>query len=142
MGADYLVFVYGTMLSGETSHGLLASGKPLGPARTAAAFELVDLGPYPGMIAGGRTAIVGELYSIDVATLATLDRHEGHPILFRRGAIALDDGREVHAYLLEPDQARGRRRIRSGDWRGRFAKPGSEDALAWRQWAKARAKTR
>ena len=85
-------------------------------ARTEAAFELVSLGVFPAMIAGGRTAVVGEVYEIDPVTLAALDRLEGHPRFYERTAIRLEDGDEVLAYLLSPEQARGRTRIPSGDW--------------------------
>ena len=137
---EYLVFVYGSLLSGEKSHALLASARLVGNARTAATFELVDLGPYPAMIAGGRTAVLGELYAVDYVTLAALDKHEGHPTLYRRTRIALDDGRDVEAYLHDPEQTRGRRRIHSGDWRTRGMKhlPASLEASPWRKWAKGR----
>ena len=56
---------------------------------------------------------------MDGPTLAALDRLEGHPRFYRRRAVRLDDGTEVLAYLLEPGQVRGRRRIPGGDWRER-----------------------
>ena len=37
-----------------------------------------------------------------------LDRLEGHPRFYQRTAIRLEDGDEVVAYLLSPEQARGR----------------------------------
>jgi hypothetical protein len=45
--------------------------------------------------------------------------------------IELADGRHAQAYVLDRDQVRGRRRIRSGDWRARFRVergPGARDA--------------
>ena len=60
--------------------------------------------------------VVGEVYEIDPVTLAALDRLEGHPRFYQRTAIRLEDGDEVLAYLLSPEQARGRTRIPSGDW--------------------------
>lgn len=52
------------------------------------------------MIDGGETAVVGEVYNVDVVTLAAPDRLEGHPRFYRRRSIRLDDGDEVLAYLL------------------------------------------
>ena len=110
------VFVYGTLRAGEPNHYLFDHHDLVARARTEAAFELVSLGAFPAMIAGGATAVVGEVYEIDPVTLAALDRLEGHPRFYQRTAIRLEDGDEVLAYLLSPEQARGRTRIPSGDW--------------------------
>ena len=72
--------------------------------------------PFYLIVAGGATAVVGEVYEIDPVTLAALDRLEGHPRFYQRTAIRLEGGDAVLAYLLSPEQARGRTRIPSGDW--------------------------
>ena len=110
------VFVYGTLRRGEQNHYLLEARKPLRVGRTEARFTLVSLGPYPAMIEGGETAVLGEVYDVDPLTLAALDELEDHPTFYQRRPIRLDDGGEVLAYLLPPEQARGRRTIPSGDW--------------------------
>jgi len=110
------VFVYGTLRSGERNHHLLQNSKLVQRARTGATFELVSLGAFPGMVAGGNTAVVGEVYEIDAVTLAALDRLEDHPRFYQRRPIELDDGIEVVAYLLSADQVRGCPRIPGGDW--------------------------
>jgi len=130
------LFVYGTLLSGEPGHGLLDGAAALGPARTKPAYDLFDLGPYPALVEGGATAIVGEVVEVTMPMLAALDLHEEVPRLFQRRPIDLDDGRRVDAYLLEREQVRGRRRIRSGDWRARFQAeraPGARDSamVSW-----------
>lgn len=61
------VFVYGTLRAGEPNHYLLDHHDLVARARTEAAFELVSLGAFPAMIAGGTTAVVGEVYEIDPA---------------------------------------------------------------------------
>lgn len=111
------VFVYGTLLSGEPNHRLLARAEFVGEARTEPAFELVDLGAFPAMIPGGRSAIAGEVYTVDGPTLTNLDRLEGHPRFYIRQTIRLDDGSEVLTYLLSQDQVCGCSRIPGGDWR-------------------------
>jgi gamma-glutamylaminecyclotransferase len=116
----YVLFVYGTLLSGEPSHALLDGASPLGAAKTRPELELFDLGPYPAIVSGGVTAISGELYEVATPMLAALDVHEGVPLLFKRRRIELEDGRSAEAYFLDADQVRGRRRIKSGDWRARF----------------------
>ena len=117
MNGGARVFVYGTLLSGEPNHRLLADAELVGAARTEPEFELVSLGAFPAMVPGGGTAVAGEVYEVDPDTLDALDRLEGHPRFYRRHAVRLDDGGEVLAYLLTPDQVRGRPRITSGDWR-------------------------
>lgn len=117
MNGNARVFVYGTLLSGEPNHRLLAGAELVGEACTEPEFDLVSLGAFPAMVPGGGTAVAGEVYEVNRATLDDLDRLEGHPRFYRRHAVRLHDGGEVLAYLLTPDQARGRPRITSGDWR-------------------------
>ena len=110
------VFVYGTLRTGEPNHDLLDGQVLVRCARTGPAYELVDLGPFPAMLKGGRTSVLGEVYQIDRFALAALDRLEGHPRLYRRQPIRLEDGDEVLAYLFRRERVRGRPRIHSGDW--------------------------
>ncbi len=114
-----IVFVYGTLMRGGRYHGLIAHSERLGPARTAHGFALVDLGPYPAMIAG-EGSVAGELYRVDAATLAALDELEGHPSYYQRTPIRLADGREVVAYLFVDRAALAEASpIPGGDWRSR-----------------------
>ena len=111
------VFVYGSLLAGEPNHGVLAGAELVGPALTAPAFELFDLGAYPALVAGGTRAVAGEVYLVDAAVLRRLDALEGHPGFYRRTRITLEDDRRTEAYLLRPDQVVERRVVTSGDWR-------------------------
>lgn len=70
MKNDAVVFVYGSLLRGEPNHPLLAAAEFLGPAVTLPEFTLVDLGAFPGLIAGGATVVTGELFAVDKPTLA------------------------------------------------------------------------
>jgi gamma-glutamylcyclotransferase (GGCT)/AIG2-like uncharacterized protein YtfP len=141
---EHLLFVYGTLLTGEASHELLSEGgaRLVGEARTVAKFSLVDLGTYPGMIKGGDVAIVGEVWSVEIPTLAKIDVHEGHPVLFKRQPVDLEDGTSADAYLLDLDQTRGRRRIRGGSWKERGNKIAPEGTSArdtpFVRWTKSR----
>jgi gamma-glutamylaminecyclotransferase len=115
-----MIFVYGSLLSGEANHAHLGSSRSLGPARTHPSYTLVDLGPYPALLDEGTTAVVGELYDVDDATRAALDEFEGHPTYYRRGAvrIASHEGLDVEAYFLLGGAA-GALAIPGGDWRRR-----------------------
>lgn len=108
------LFVYGTLVRGGVNQGLLGGARPLGAVRTVDGFGLVDLGPYPGMLAGGSNAVAGELYEVGAATLARLDRFEGHPVLFRRTEVRLAGGGTAFAYLIDPAAAAGRPAIPAG----------------------------
>lgn len=119
--AEIHLFVYDSLLSGEPEHTLLSAARSLGPARTAPGYHLVDLGQLGGLLPGALGDVTGELYAVDRQTLAAIDIRRGHPLAHHRETIKLADGREAEAYLLRDDQARGRRRIRGGDWRARFA---------------------
>ena len=114
---QHLVFTYGTLLRGEINHELLTRARFVSEARTEPCFELFDLGPFPAMSAGGETAVLGEIYAVDDATLARLDRLEGHPTLYQRTRIRLDGGQEVQTYLMDRARMRGCELIPSGDWR-------------------------
>jgi gamma-glutamylaminecyclotransferase len=114
---QHLVFTYGTLLRGEVNHDLLAQARFVAEARTEPYYDLFDLGPFPAMSTGGETAVLGEIYAVDEATLARLDRLEGHPSFYQRTQIRLEGGQEVDTYLMDRARMRGRAPIASGDWR-------------------------
>lgn len=111
------VFVYGTLLRGESNERFLRSARLVGAARTRPAFTLYDLGAFPGLVEGGSVAVTGEVYEVSEETLAALDRLEGHPTFYRRTAITLDGGALASAYLLPLHHVEGRAAIPGGCWR-------------------------
>ena len=118
------VLVYGTLLRGESNHRLLTRSRYLGEAATSDGFALFDLGAFPGMVRAREGAVVGELYEVDVPTLAALDALEGHPSFYVRTEIRLAspmDAEPVWTYLLRPEQVAGRKPITSGSWRAHRA---------------------
>ena len=114
----YRVFVYGTLLKGESNHHLLERYELLATGRTEPRFELADFGDYPGMVGGGDTAIAGEIYEIDDAALELLDALEEVPDYYRRVWFRVD-GDAVQGYVLPAAEAQGMPRLPSGDWRQR-----------------------
>jgi gamma-glutamylaminecyclotransferase len=118
-----MIFVYGTLLRGESNHRLLRRATFIREATSQPSFDLVDLGAFPAMIAGGQTAVCGEIYEVDEATLTRLDHLEGHPSFYVRTTIMLEHGLEAETYLLPGAQASGARRIACGSWRARHADP-------------------
>jgi gamma-glutamylcyclotransferase (GGCT)/AIG2-like uncharacterized protein YtfP len=74
-----LLFVYGTLKRGGSNHGWLEGQVFLGEARTEPGVTLYSLGEYPGLVAdpADREGVTGELWAVDDAALARLDRFEG-----------------------------------------------------------------
>jgi gamma-glutamylaminecyclotransferase len=117
----FRLFVYGSLMSGERDHALLARAKLLGPANTAPRYTLVDLAVYPALLNEGTTSVVGELYLVDAKTRFDTDVKKECPVLFQRVQITLDDGTTADAYCMAEDKVRGRRRIKNGSWKERTA---------------------
>lgn len=117
-----LLFVYGTLRRGQSRHALLEAAHYSTDGTVAG--ELVDLGQYPGLVAGpGR--VTGELFALgDPALLRTLDEYEGFygfddpASLYHRGVcrVLAREGALVEAwtYFYRGDRRRARRL--SGDW--------------------------
>ena len=72
---------------------------------------------YPAMTRAGDGDVVGEVYEVDLDTLAALDRFEGHPDVYRRTGITLDDRTEAEGYLLPGAEVPAGPIISSGSWR-------------------------
>ncbi|MFO0759820.1 MAG: gamma-glutamylcyclotransferase [Byssovorax sp.] len=117
--ADVRLFVYGTLLAGESNHALLSEARFAGSARTLPLYRLLDLGGHPALVEGGSAAVVGEIYDVPAASLPALDALEGHPGWYRRTRITLADGSTAETYLLPRDQAEAFPEIASGSWRSR-----------------------
>ena len=117
---DVRLFVYGLLLQGEREHALLEQAECLGEARTLPQHTLIDLDFYPALLVGGGTAVVGEVYLVSRALRFKLDVHHQSPALFRRITVELADGSRAETYAMDPEQVRGKRRLKNGSWRGRF----------------------
>ena len=113
------VFVYGTLLRGQHNHRYLGLGRFVCELRTDPYFTMIDLGGYPGLVIGGHTAITGELFDVDLITLARLDLFEEVPELYRRRQLQLTSTVTAMVYLYPNERARGNPIIESGDWRQR-----------------------
>lgn len=136
------LFVYGSLLSGEPDHALLAGAECLGPAATLAEYYLVELNGFPALVHGGKLSVVGECYRVDAALVRQLDVRKQHPVLFQRQKLCLSDGELAYTYMMTLEQVRGRRRLKSGDWRQRFGALPAERQSPWAKWARDRRSAR
>jgi gamma-glutamylcyclotransferase (GGCT)/AIG2-like uncharacterized protein YtfP len=103
MPGTVTLFVYGTLKRACRNHGAMRGAEFLGEAATEPAYLLVNCGSYPGLVRTGNgqagMAVRGELYRMDEARLAELDRFEGVGLEYVRETIRLADGREAQTYL-------------------------------------------
>ncbi len=111
-----ILFVYGTLMRGQTNAHLLNGAHFIGPAKTKPGYRLHDMGWYPAMVLGGSGIVSGELYQVSKADLIHLDRYEGCPELYERGLVSLADGTSSGSYLLRPDRLGNAPPISSGEW--------------------------
>jgi len=120
MSKEYKVFVYGTLREGDVRSGVLKDMQDLGQAEfiknttTYGIYKMVDVGAFPGIVEGGTTSIVGEIWEIDKYTKQYLDLMEGVPLLYQDKPIKIDGEQGVYAYFLV--RHKGYPEIESGDW--------------------------
>ncbi len=92
MSYSHLIFVYGTLKRDLCRAHFLDGQQFLGEARTLPIYRLFDCGDYPGLRpASDGLSILGELWAVDLACLAILDREECLSAgLYARQAIEMD----------------------------------------------------
>lgn len=137
VAVTFPLFVYGTFLPGEADHEVIDGATHVGPAKTRIGYTLVEVNALACMIEGGEGAVVGELYEVEYDVLAACDQKRDHPRLYHRVEVELEDGTKAHTFLMHPNQVRGKRRVKDGDWRGRF-KGERPTAGNFVNWAKSR----
>ena len=112
------IFVYGTLLQGESNHVFLAGAKFLGIDQLTNA-QLFDLGNYP-MVVPGEGLVLGEVYRISPAILQKLDILEEHPDYYQRSLVTLQSSHVAFAYWGRADLVIGCSVITSGSWPDRL----------------------
>jgi gamma-glutamylcyclotransferase (GGCT)/AIG2-like uncharacterized protein YtfP len=102
-------------MRGETAHRFLA-GRASFVDEAHVAGTLLDLGRFPGAVAG-RGRVRGEVWRLDAPeVLQTLDDYEGYNFLRCTTTATLASGRRVRAWMY---RYRGPHKavIPDGDWR-------------------------
>jgi gamma-glutamylcyclotransferase (GGCT)/AIG2-like uncharacterized protein YtfP len=86
-------------MRGHALHRRVLAGRATLVGHGTVRGALVDLGRYPGLLAG-RGRVRGELYRLDdPELLRTLDREEGYDFRRSRAIVTLARGRRVRAWL-------------------------------------------
>lgn len=99
------LFVYGTLMRGESRHRHLAGATFVGDARTQPEYRLFDVGDYPALVdsTAGRS-IAGEVWLVNEETRRVLDDVEGvDEGLYARVPVRLQppfDGIAVETYIF------------------------------------------
>lgn len=115
------VFVYGSLMKGFGNHGLLQDSAFVSPA-SIKGYSLYSLGAFPAAVRGlGQSTILGEVYEVDDATLARLDRLEGHPTFYERQQVTayvdnMNGLLDVLFYHYQGD-VNSLTRVADGSWR-------------------------
>lgn len=110
-----LLFVYGSLRRGQVHHGELRGAEYVRDVRTEPCYELVDLGPYPALLEGGATSVVGELYEVGDELLRALDAFEEVPEVYERKRARIA-GVQAQTYVMPRERAQGAPRVHGGDW--------------------------
>uniref|UniRef100_A0A0G4HRR3 Gamma-glutamylcyclotransferase family protein n=1 Tax=Chromera velia CCMP2878 TaxID=1169474 RepID=A0A0G4HRR3_9ALVE len=118
----FLVFVYGTLKTGQPNHHVMKrlGAVKLGDAQTERRHRLVVGGPYniPYMFpplhegdngSGGEQRVDGEVYEVDANAIDFLDEFESAPVMYERKQIALQSvpaplpkETVIEGYVLNP----------------------------------------
>lgn len=94
-----IVFVYGTLMSGEANHHYLENSTYLNHA-TVRGYSMYDVGWYPAIIEGNNL-IIGELYRVPIDDMPSIDMLEGEGTLYNKKCETVTDadGKTTTAFI-------------------------------------------
>ena len=96
------MFFYGTLKKGQCRSHVLENQIFCGEATTKPKYKLYSAGLFPCMVPNeDGKSIPGEVYEIDDECLARLDRIEGHPHLYKREPIELNEFDGCISYFFQ-----------------------------------------
>lgn len=117
------VFVYGTLRRGERNDIARYRPPPLFAGAASISGCLYDLGAYPGIVLGGESRVVGEVYRITAELEAELDileevKTDGSGEYRKKEVpvVVAEQTLRCLVYEIHPERLAGRHVIASGDW--------------------------
>ena len=122
------VFVYGTLRRGDDNDITLRRPAPVFVGEACIAGAMYHLGAYPGVLLGGTSLVVGEVYAISETLERDIDALEAvYPQqtdeYFKRHILVEVAGRALDCIVYEINlrYVAGRPRVPGGDWvKGRY----------------------
>jgi gamma-glutamylcyclotransferase (GGCT)/AIG2-like uncharacterized protein YtfP len=118
-----MVFVYGTLRRSQRNDIYRYQPAPRFVTAASISGTLYHLGAYPGVVLGGLTQVVGEVYEIEAELERQLDVLEGitpkaDDEYFKREITILVNGQSQRClvYEINPAFTAGKVVIASGDW--------------------------
>ena len=117
------VAVYGSLRKGLSNHRLVKDSEFKGQFETDHKYNLISLGGFPGLLKGGSTSVVMEVYEVDTKTLRSLDSLEGYSAqrkpsqnFYNREKIDSPLGQVSVYFLNRTDISPSTPNVDSGDW--------------------------
>lgn len=110
------VFVYGSLRAGMYNHKVMGKSEFVAEGYLPF-FEMFQVSSFPAIVPG-HGCVKGEVYLVDDATLARLDRLEGHPRMYKRELVTVQAGdvlAQVWAYVWQRSVS-GMVPVPAGDW--------------------------
>ncbi len=95
------MFVYGSLKKGFGNHALLGDAELVASTQTKnRQFRMISLDAFPAVLKGGNCAISGEVYRVDLLTMAYLDMLESNGELYKREKVDLESGDRAWMYIF------------------------------------------
>ena len=96
------VFVYGTLMNGESNHHFLESSTCLGKAAIEG-YDMYNVGGFYPAIIPGNARIIGELYEVPENDMTSIDMLEGEGSLYIRKCEITTDNELAYIYEYAQD---------------------------------------
>jgi gamma-glutamylcyclotransferase (GGCT)/AIG2-like uncharacterized protein YtfP len=113
------VFVYGTLMRGQSAHAYLSDAEYAGEYRLPG-YAMYDLGRYPGIVPKPGQTVYGEVYRVSDRMLREMDRYEGEGSLYHRVRVnAENESGTASVYVYVYAKKTGSRLIPDGRWNRR-----------------------
>ena len=119
MSMTELIFVYGTLLTGEGNWSHYLKPAIGTPDKIDAKLKMVSFGGFPGVVKTSKDfpPIIGELFEVDDETLLRVDGLEGHPNWYVREQYETVSGKLSWIYIYPKEQLlSGISTIESSSW--------------------------
>ncbi len=115
------VFVYGSLMKNYWNHHYLKDSEFLGQG-TLNGYEMYQVSSFPGIVKKPGENVLGEIYSIDEATLKALDRLEHEGYMYVRKEENLNIKNEVlkaYVYVWNQGIIPGYKKVKTMPWMAR-----------------------